>query len=334
MADNVTTQELEDALVSVLEIAGSDSKEYIDGLDLANHTDLQAAKDELLVLINQNSGLLESILETDPDNDSVSIQELLNSLKALLSDDNGLVDVLTKIQENSDAVNAAKAELQGNIDTVSSDVADTKNSITTINNSVADIQADIDDIKENGVEASQETLDAIAALDESVKGITGYTDEDGNEVVGSLETAVTAERDRAKNVSGATVDLQTEDKSNLVAAINEVKSGSDNTASQVSGLTSSIADINNQLEDTTDDDDNLVKGIKTRLTDAEGAVAQEVTDRTAAVQAAKDEVKTYVDDNVLKAGSMDFTKIRNGFRRGITLPEVSNDDNDGDGESV
>jgi hypothetical protein len=317
MADNVTTEELESALSDVLLIAGQDTVEYVESLDLASHTDLNTVKDAIQAQIDAQTAILESITETDPDNGTTSIQELLNSLKALLSDEDGLVDVLTKIQENNSKIDTAKAELQTQLDDNAAAIASNVSSVTGLSNDLSTLNTTVTDNK-----TATDNAIALVKADSDTSKATLETLMGDSTVDGSIAKTI-ADEVAARNSAIATAKQEAIDAAAEAAADN----------ADVTELTDKVGVIEGQLNDSTDEDGNLVKGGMTRLSDVEIAVTNEVTARISAIEAAKVELNENIAANVLKASSMNKLTLRNKFREGLGLPLIS-ENNDGDGESI
>jgi len=112
MADNVTTEELEQALSDLASEMGLSVKEYVESLGYATVADLQASNEGLQAQIT-------AITELDADNGAESLAEKIKAIHDVVSNEDGVVqEILNKILENKQAIldevsraTAAEAEL-------------------------------------------------------------------------------------------------------------------------------------------------------------------------------------------------------------------------------
>jgi len=88
-------------------------------------------------------------------------------------------------------------------------------------------------------------------------------------------------------------------------------------------LETRVGVVESDLNDTVDGTGALVKGVKSRLTDAEAAIAAETAARTAANTQLDTDLKAYSDANDLKASQMDVCAIGNSFRAALGLGAVN-----------
>lgn len=165
----------------------------------------------------------------------------------------------------------------------------------------------------NGIEVTRAS-DVEADLQTQINDITGG---DGETSLTSLQEDLDAEIVRASGVESV---LRTDvDGANARATVLEGRS-----------LT-----IENTLNDTTDADDNLVKGHKTRISDLEAGALAEANTRVAELTQAITDMQAYSDARDLKASSMNMCGIHNKFRQSLGLADNSCDDSgDGDGAVV
>jgi len=200
MADNVTTDELEQALQDLASEMGLSVKEYVESLGYATVAELQAAEANLQAQIT-------AITELDADNGAESLAEKIAAINAVISDENGAIqNILGKILENKQAIldevtraTAAEAALQSQITANANKTASNEAAITSIVSKANELKeaqdavnADVEN-RLSSVESTIETLkgdtaETVAGLDERVTGVektlNDTTDEDGNLVKG------------------------------------------------------------------------------------------------------------------------------------------------------
>ncbi len=280
MADNVTTDELEQALQDLATSLGQSTKEYVEGQGFAKDADLQTA-------IANLQGQITAITEME-DNDHVSLAEKIEKIKEVLSNDEGVVQsIFSLIQENKQAIEDettratdAEAALQAQVTAVQNKANSNETAIATNASEITGVKSRVD--------ASEATLTTLTG-DESVDG--------------SIKKQIADEAART-NVAIATAKQE---------AIDEAKSYVDEkVGSDVSGLGDRVSELENAINDTTDENGNLVKGIKSRLSDVE-----------ARAEAVLVEAKAYTDSKMIKASSMDICGIGNKFRSALGLADAT-----------
>ena len=205
--------------------------------------------------------------------------------------------------EASTGANTSAIETLNGDDTVEGSVAKAIKDAAAKSNVVTDALSDrIDDVEAvqaaNKAEAETALTDAVTAVNETI----------------------------AANKTAAEEAIQ----SNLDALNAETVRATD--AEKVLGdRTKVVEDI---LNDTTDADDNLVKGIVTRTSDLEASVQANLEKQVADLQAAVDDMKAYSDSNDLKAASMDMCSIGNKFRSALGLGDSTCDGSSDDDDAL
>jgi hypothetical protein len=153
---------------------------------------------------------------------------------------------------------------------------------------------------------------SVTALQQSVDTLNG-----DSTIEGSVDFKVSVEEARAKSVSGTLTNLTTTNKTNLVGAINEVNAKADGNTTNITVVQQSVTDVTVRIDnveqqiqsigggnipdltarvetlegdvyDTTDDNDNLIKGLKSRVTDVENVAAANAQGVVEAKQMATD----------------------------------------------
>ncbi len=306
MADNVTTDELEQALQDLASEMGLSVKEYVESLGYATVAELQAAEANLQAQIT-------AITELDADNGAESLAEKIAAINAVISDENGAIqNILGKILENKQAIldevtraTAAEEALQSQITSNANRIASNEAAITSIASKANELKEAQDAVNvdvENrlsGVEGTLETLTGDETVDGSIA--KSIADEAARTNV-AISTAKTEAIDTAKAYTDEKIEAITGD-----------------TAATVAGLDERVTGVEKTLNDTTDEDGNLVKGVVTRLSDVEAKVDANETKRVHELEQAVEELKAYSDARDLKASSMDICGIGNKFRASLGL---------------
>jgi len=313
MADNVTTDELEQALTDLANSMGVSVKEYVESLGYATAEDLVASKTDLQAQI-------AAITELDADNDAESLAEKIQAIDAVISDEDGVVqNILAKILENKQSVldeisraKDAEADLQSQITSTLNKANSNETALGNLNTKVTDNKTAQDEINagfESRVAGAEGTLTTLTG-DETVDGsIAKKIADETTRTNAAIATAKTGAIDEAKAYADEKIEAITGD-----------------TATTVEGLGNRVEEVENTLSDTTDEDDNLVKGVVTRVGDVETALKNEAA---RAVQAEADmlaQAKAYTDANTLKVKSMNMDAITGAFKSALGL---TTDDGDG-----
>jgi len=322
MADNVTTDELEQALQDLANEMGLSVKEYVESLGYATADELLASKTDLQAQIT-------AITELDADNGAESLAEKIAAINAVVSDEDGVVqNILAKILENKQSIldeSARATDVEADLQSqITSNLNKTNSNETALSNLADTVSAN---------KSAQDTVNAdiesrVAGAESTLTTLTGDETVDGSiaKVIADETTRTNAAIATAK--AGATDDAKAYTDEQIEAITGD-------TASTVEGLDSRLGEVENTLADTTDEDDNLVKGIVTRVGDVETALTNEVA---RAVQAEADmlaQAKAYTDANTLKASSMDICGVHNKFRAALGLADKDcSGSGDGDGAVV
>jgi len=322
MADNVTTEELEQALQDLATEMGLSVKEYVESLGYATVADLQASNEGLQAQIT-------AITELDAENGAESLAEKIKAIHDVVSDEDGVVQqILNKILENKQAIADETARATGV-------EADLQNQITANLNKANSNETALSNLNDTVVanKTAQDTVNAgvesrLAGTESTVATLTG-----DETVEGSVKKQIADEATRT-NVAISTAKTEAIDTAKSYTD-EQIEAITGDTAATVEGLDTRVKTVEDTLNDTTDEDDNLVKGVVTRLSDAEAAIVAEAQARVAELEQAVADMKAYSDSKVLKASSMDMCGIHNKFRASLGLADKTCDGSgDGDGAVV
>ena len=299
MADNVTTDELQQALQNLATILGTSTKEYVEGQGFAKDADLQAAVANL-------QSQITAITELDENDGAVSLAEKIKQIEAVLSNDEGVVQAIySLIQQNQAAINDEVTRATGVEADLQSQITATANKANSNETAISANASEIAGVK-GRMDAAEATLTTLTG-DETV---TGSIKKQVADEAARTNAAIATAKQEAIDTSKAYTDTEVASaKSDLQAQIDQITGGAEGSISELNGR---VTALENDMNDTTDADGNLVKGVKTRLSDVE-ARAEEVLV----------EAKAYTDAHVLKASSMDICGIGNKFRQALGLADAT-----------
>jgi len=300
---NVTTEELQKQLEALAEGMGQSVHEYVQSQGFADEQDVL----NRFVEVNKK---IDAITEMD-DNGVESLAEKIKSLKDLLANEDGVVQGLVdKINANAKAIDDIKAgtdtnfkKLQDALNANGVKIDDALSKIDTVKASVSDLNKKVEEkIAEAGnsieeVKAKVETLNGDATVDGS---IAKQIADESNRTNVSIEQAKQAAIDESKKYADDKID-------SLDLASNE----------EISKLKDRATNIESALNDATDADGNLVKGLKTKVEENISGLSKEISDRVAAVEKALNDAKAYTDANTLKADDIDAKSIMDKFTNAL-----------------
>ncbi len=354
MAENVTTEELEIALSDLAESMGLSVVEYVQSLGYATVAEVTAQGGDF-------QAQLDAITEIS-DNGVESLAEKIKAINDVLVDENGVIQAIyTKIQENKQLALDETARATG----VEADLQTQVTANLNKGNSNATAISDLTGVVSANKTASE---NADSALDTRVIATEGdlTTLKGDATVAGSVAHSVEQERLRAvaseannRAVSDANIASETTRatgvESDLQTQINDITGGGESSISSlqdalnaeitratgieaglrtdVDGANARAAVLEDTLNDTTDADDNLVKGHKTRISDLESGLSAEATARIAELAQTVLDMQAYSDARDLKASSMNMCSIGNKFRSSLGLAD-STCDGSGDGDGA
>ena len=261
---NVTAEELDLRSIELAEGLGLSAAEFVEAgyVNKATYT----------LDVNAIKARLDAI---DVFNESDNVETVVERLEALRNVfENADGDLITTVI-NDIAANKAAVEAEVASRVAANAVLDGK--ITAVDAKVTAVDAKVatEKTRAQGVEAG---LDSRLVAEEA-KSVTFAADlaalKGDETVAGSVAYAVKAEADRSKAVDGKLEDLTTNVKTNLVAAINEVKAGiaaGQNYADSVkNALEAAIAVVDGKVTATQAEVDAKIAAEKTR---AEGVEAK------------------------------------------------------------
>ena len=300
---NVTTEELQKQLEALAEGMGTNVREYVQSQGFAD-------EQEVLSRFNEVNKKIDAITEMD-DNGVESLAEKIKSLKDLLANEDGVVQGLVdKINANAKGIEDIKAgtdtnfkKLQDALNANGVKIDDALEKIDNLKVSVSDLDKKIDEkIAETktSVENLQSEIDTLTG-DATVEGsIAKQIADESNRTNVSIEQAKQTAIDEAKKYADDKIE-------SLDLASNE----------EISKLKDRTASVESVLNDSTDDNGNLVKGLKTKVEETSTGLSKEISDRVAAVEKALNDAKAYTDANTLKADDVDVKVVIDKFANAL-----------------
>jgi len=168
-------------------------------------------------------------------------------------------------------------------------------------------------VQSQGYATVEEMTTALGNLQSQIDAIVTIDDSDG------IETLAEKVKNLNELLSNNAGELQ-----NILDLIEQNRQAiEDAVGGDLTAITDRIAVVENTLNDTTDENGNLVKGIVSRVGDVENAVVEKFN-----------EAKSYADSVALKASSMDMCRIHNAFRNAMGLSDATCDGNGGEGDGA
>ena len=307
---NVTTEELQKQLEALAEGMGTNVHEYVQSQGFANEQDV-------LNRFNEVNEKINAITEMD-DNGVESLAEKIKSLKDLLANEDGVVQGLVdKINANAKEIEDIKAgtdtnfkKLQDALNANGVKINDALEKIDSVKTSVSDVDKKVD-------EKITEAKNNIENLQSEINTLTGDAT-----VEGSIAKQITDESNRTNiSIEKAKQTAIDEAKKYVDDKIDGLDLNSDEEISKLKDRTASVESI---LNDSTDADGNLVKGLKTKVEENSTGLSKEISDRIAAIEKALNDAKAYTDANALKANDVDVKTVIDKFAN-ILLGKTTTD---------
>jgi len=336
MAQNVTTEQLQKALEQLAAQQGQSVHEYVQSQGFAKEADVQAKLNDVL-------GKINAITKIDADDGVESIAEKINTIQELLNKEDGAVQqILDKITANEKAISDNSTKIDNNFKLLSDAINALK---TSVNTNVSDIKA----LKTDVASVTKKVSDVETTLDGKINEVKTVVDTlSGDETVeGSVANMLKAEADRAKAVEAQLNQAIASGNADAIKqAVAQAKAYTDNAAKEivenadfasnkvVSGIQDSIAKINSILNDSTDENGNLVPGLVSTVKANTAKIQKEVADRTAAVTNAVAEAKAYTDANTLNAKDLNIEVIVNVFTKALNGDTTSTSSDNSSDESL
>lgn len=193
MADNVTTEELELALLDLAESMGQSVVEYVQG---QGYETVEQVNSKIASVQSQ----INAIVAIDEGDGVETLAEKIAAINAVLSDDNGVIQqIYTKILENKQSVldevtraTAAEAALQAQITANAAKTVANESAITTLNGASDVVGSVANKIKTETDRATAAEASLQAQIDTLTGGATGSLGDLAGRVT-DVETAVAAE---------------------------------------------------------------------------------------------------------------------------------------------
>jgi len=325
MADTVTSEELQQQLEQLAEDIGVGVGQLVGALqgNIDNNTGKIDVNSEAIKAMMSR---LDAIDVIDGEDDVDSIAEKIKTLNEMLSNDGTLAtDLLQRIADNKAAVNALAADLQ----TENKRATDAEAAIlekVDANKAIADANASTLSSLKDTVTANKAAIDGKIAdavkdvndLKSANEALFTHEDADGNTIEGSVDAKLREAGTENLAKSKSYTDAEAAKLQEQIDAIGEID------GDKVNELVEKVDKVTAELEDTTDDDDNVVKGIKTRVSDME---AQAGNNAAAAAAAKAEAAAALAVANAagLAKGIICGRKAANKFMAAVNLPSLDED---------
>jgi len=328
MADNVTTDDLEKALQDLASQMGLSVKEYVESLGYSTVEELSTA-------ISGVQSQIDAITKIDADDGVETLAEKIQAINSVISNSDGEIQqILSLIQENKQLVTDETTRATDVETDLQNQVTANANKTASNETAIANAVQSISDNKSAQDTVNSDVESRLSSAEGTVATLTGDETVDG-----SIAKAIKGEADRAKAIEAQNAQALADEttrattkEDDLQAQIDDITGGD---TGSISELTDRVGVVEDTLNDTTDENGDLVKGIVTRVTEVETAVTNEVSARVEAVTQALTDAKAYTDENILKASSMDICGIHNKFRASLGLADKDcSGGGDGDGAVV
>jgi len=335
MAQNVTTEQLQKALEQLAAAQGKSVREYIQSQGFAKEADVQARINEVLAKI-------DAITKIDENDGVESLAEKINAIQDLLNSEEGVVqEILDRLTKNEQAVTDLQSNVDNKFKLISDAIEALKTRVTTNETDIASLKTSVSDLNKKVNEEVAGLEEKISSVEQTVNVLTG-----DETVEGSVANLVKQEADRAKAaesalskaietakteaVSEAVEQAKTYTDQKVKEAIDNLDVASDQT---VQDLKAKVEDIENVLNDTTDENGELQKGLISRVSDNEAKIAKEISDRQAADEQVLAQAKAYTDANTLKAEDLEIDVIVNVFVKALNGEDTTTTSNNSDSSS-
>ena len=316
MAD-VTSQDVQDMLEEFANTLGITIDELLTGyLDLETYAvDKQAIMDRFAAI---------DVIDSEDGIDSLA--EKINSINEVISNSDGEIQgILDLITANNTAISDEATRAAGVESGLRSDLDAAVNKGNSNATAISDLSTVVGDNK-TAIEGT------VSALDDRVVSAEEYitTLQSDDTVEGSLAKMKADEIVRTAAVTDPIKALGEANEA-AIAVLNGdaetdgsvAKAVKDATGGDISDLKGRTEVLEATINDTTDEDDNIVKGLSTRMNDAENATSAldtKVTDLNAAAVARLDDLDTFRAG--LASGIITGVKATNVFRAHFGLGEI------------
>ena len=257
--------------------------------------------------------------------DTESIAEKIQKINETIgkAEDDVVKSIFDQLAANSDAIKANEKAVNDLNAKVDSSVEALNNKIATNESSIAGNKAKIDELEKKAAEYKETCETGIANVQKEIDTLNGDVNTDGS-VAKQVNDAIADEVKRTNLL----IDEVNEGIDAVNANVGEVKA-------KVETVEGNVADINKVLNDSKDEDGNLVKGLKTQVTDNTASIQKEVEDRKAAIADLEEKIGNAASDICFETGVIDGTAAANAFRNVFGLAPLSNDNsNDSSGDDL
>jgi len=328
MALNVTTQNLQALLQQIAQAQGKAVHDYVQSQGFATEAELQAK-------INDVLGKIDAITKIDDSDGVETLAEKIQAIQDLLNNEEGAVqEILDRLTSNEKAISDLGTKVDSNYKLISDAIANIKNSVAKNASDISDVKTQVSNIEaeiqdkfsgiDSRVSAAEKAIETLNG-DETVEGSVSY------EVAKEAARAKAAEAGLSQAIETAKTDAINEAVSQSKTYTDQkVKDAIDNldvaSDSDFQALEQRVTKVESVLNDTTDENGELQKGIVTRVSDVETALTNEKTARETGDAQTLESAKTYTDSKSVQADQIDVNVIVNVFVDALQGTDTSSTD--------
>jgi polyhydroxyalkanoate synthesis regulator phasin len=315
MALNVTTQQLLDLLKALAAEQGKAVREYVQSQGFATEADLIAK-------FNEVNAKIDSIIKIDANDGVETLAEKVQALQDLLNSEEGVVqEILDRLTANEKAISDLAAKEASDIKLIQDALAALQTKVDNNTQAISNLQ---DQVTKEVAELESEIQANAAAIAENKKAIDVLNGDAS--VEGSVDYKVAQETARAKAAeAGLAQAIETAKADAIKEAVSEANAYTDQKVqeaidsldvasdSEFQALEERVTEIENVLNDTTNEDGELEKGLVSQVKDLQTGLANEAAARAKGDEDTLAAAKAYADSVTVKAGDIDVNVIVSVF---------------------
>jgi len=315
MALNVTTQNLQTLLQQLAQSQGKAIHDYIQAQGFASQVELETKIADVLSKI-------DAITKIDDSDNVESLAEKIQAIQDVLNSEEGVVqEILDRLTTNEQAISDLNDKVDNNYSLISQALSTLKTSVDKNTADISDVKTSITNI-EKDIEEKVSGLDQrIASNEQAIETLNGDAS-----VEGSVDYKVAQEAARAKAAeTGLTQSIETAKSEAVSEAVSQANAYTDQKVQDAidnldvasdkdfQAIEERVTKVENVLNDTTNENGELEKGLVTKVSDLETGLVNEKAAREAGDTATLEAAKAYTDSTVVQADKIDIDVIVNVF---------------------